>query len=313
MTKLFLKRNMYNKITKKDIKLFITIFACIFILFIVILNFFNIKTSFYNALGNYYFEKNNIETLKNYQKALNSTGNENLKNTVKYNIGNTFYKNNDFSGAIKTYEDIKTDDKELNFRINHNLGNAYYRAGEKIESDKNRFTIWNQSLKKYEKALEIKKDEETQKNYDFVKDKLKKLQEQIAKNSQKNPQTKPMPGGKNGDNNQNKSDEELKNQENSNTGSGKSEEGDKSKDNKNFGKTMTNSGSFNNIGKNTGSGKLSEEDKKMLEQYTKELNDLQKEYQKYLNRNGENAPGVSESGSINDFSGNGDENGGKDW
>lgn len=110
-----------------------------------------------------------------YQKA-NDLYKQLPKNEQRdYNIANSYYKNKEYKKAIEGYESIKADNKELDFKKNHNLGNSYVKE-KNLEKAK----------EAYEKALNIKKDKETQENLEEVKKALKKQK----KNSKDNKDSK---------------------------------------------------------------------------------------------------------------------------
>ena len=70
---------------------------------------------------------------------------------AKYNEGVANYKDGNFSQALQNFKDVKDDN--LSFERLHNLGNTYANLHD-----------FNKSILSYEKALEIKEDNETRFN-----------------------------------------------------------------------------------------------------------------------------------------------------
>lgn len=100
---------------------------------------------------------------------------------------NSEYKWNKFEDAIKNYN------KSLNFLDKkatdyHNIWNSLYRLWEKTKDDNTKKSLWEKSISNYKKALDEKSmtnPSETENNYLFVLDKLKKLNEKNEDNSLK--------------------------------------------------------------------------------------------------------------------------------
>jgi len=111
--------------------------------------------------------QNDLEKASNYfLKANNSAWNYNLWNIsyIKWNYDsaiNYFTKVSEFSSNL------------LLFRTNHNLWNAYYRIWEKDKD--NELKHYENAVTYYWKALNIRFNEQTKSNYDFVLDKIKEL------------------------------------------------------------------------------------------------------------------------------------------
>ncbi|NVP17261.1 tetratricopeptide repeat protein [Candidatus Gracilibacteria bacterium] len=140
----------------------------LFLLIFIFINSSHIRSYYYNTLGDKYYAKQDLEkSIDYFKKADNDSGN--------YNLGNIHYVKRDYDSAIKYFEKVgEYASKDLLFRTNHNLGNAYYRIGE-IDLENN-LKYFEMSLKFYEKALNLFYDKETKSNYDFVLDKIKNLE-----------------------------------------------------------------------------------------------------------------------------------------
>jgi Ca-activated chloride channel homolog len=148
-----------------------------------------------------------------YSAALNHFIEAQLKDPDKpeifYNIGNAYYKLNDFQSAEKSYEQaMKTDKPELRQKILYNIGNSKYRMN-----------MLDQAISGYEDALKINpQDHDARQNLEFVKKKLeqqKKEQKQgDNKDSKKDEQKKQgQPQKKRKDSDDNKSSQKQSNKQ----------------------------------------------------------------------------------------------------
>ena len=83
---------------------------------------------------------------------------------IRYNIGNTLYKQGKFEEAFQEYTKVlSAQDADLHFRSYYNMGNTLYRMN-KLE----------ESILSYTKALQINPDDYDSKfNLEFVRNKLK--------------------------------------------------------------------------------------------------------------------------------------------
>ncbi len=168
----------------------------IFIVSFLLLNIIFLKDFFYNSYSNYLFSNKDFSwALNNFSKAKNVYW--------AYNSANSLYKQNQFEKAIKSYLSIVWDEKNsFNFNIYHNLWNSYYKLWEP-KSDEEKLKNFEKSVSFYEKALNIKYDEQTKKNLDFVLDKMKKIQEkkkQEQQEKQNNEQSKSWSWSENSEN-----------------------------------------------------------------------------------------------------------------
>lgn len=100
-----------------------------------------------------------------------------------YNASNAYYKNEEYEKAVENYEWILwVKNKNLLFETYHNLWNSFYRIWEQKEEEKLEYFL--NSVLNYEKALEIRYDEETEANRDFVLSKIKELEQEQNNNSE---------------------------------------------------------------------------------------------------------------------------------
>jgi len=96
-----------------------------------------------------------------------------------YNIWNTLYKQGKCEDSIKTYLSILwTWKNDLNFKLNYNIANAYYRYGEKQTDVNLEKWYWLKAVDYYKKALKIKYDQQAKDNLEFILKKLKDLENQ---------------------------------------------------------------------------------------------------------------------------------------
>ena len=146
------------------------IWIVIFLFFII--NIFSLNAFYNNFLWKDLYEKkwfsNSVEY---FEKAWNIEW--------FYNKANALYKQKKYIEAIKEYKSILWDEKnDLNFRINHNIANTFYRIWEEEKDSTKKIKNWEESIKYYTDALNIKYDEETKKNLEFVLEKIKKQKEE---------------------------------------------------------------------------------------------------------------------------------------
>ncbi|MDD4603631.1 MAG: tetratricopeptide repeat protein [Bacteroidales bacterium] len=124
--------------------------------------------------GNRKFEKGDYkEAEKDYRKAL-----ELNKGSVKgqFNLGTAVYKNHNFDESVKIYSNLaeKNNDKKIQSKVMHNLGNSLLQSKE-----------YEKSITAYKKALmNDPKDKDTKYNLEYAKMMLKKQQEQQNKKNQ---------------------------------------------------------------------------------------------------------------------------------
>jgi len=193
---------------------------------------------------------------------------------VVLNQANTYYQNKNYAAAIPRYNSLSGASSELGFRANHNLGNAWYRLGEKVSKLESQTIAWSYALESYDKALKIEKNAQTKANRDFVAGKLKELLKELQKKSQE---------GSNGP--KNDSDSASGSGASSSSGSQDSSTGAQSGTGmmKKDGQTWKNTGQFNGIGASDKTfSQMSSTDRERLESYVQFLQQLQKEKGGYL-------------------------------
>jgi Ca-activated chloride channel family protein len=161
---------------KKKIILIIT-----FTLWLIIINFYNLKFYYHNFEWNKFYKNSNFSgSILEFQKSWNFEW--------KYNIANALYKQGKYRDALKVYNELlkspiipfyKGD--EQFFKIFHNIWNTIYKIWEKENDSKTKVKYWKESIESYTNALEIKFNEETNHNLIFVQNKIKIEKEKIKK------------------------------------------------------------------------------------------------------------------------------------
>jgi len=146
------------------------------ILWLLIINLYSTK-SFYE---NYLWE--NLYDVKAYSWSI-------LKFEKSWNIdwvyykANSLYKQKKYGEGIKEYKSIlSAKNNELNFRLNHNIWNSFYRIWQSNKDTEIKIKNWQESVNFYTDALNIKYDEKTKQNLEFV---LKKIKETKSKEQNK--------------------------------------------------------------------------------------------------------------------------------
>lgn len=268
--------------SKKNIYLLIILF--------LILNIFSLKSFYYNLSWDKLYKKwLYIDSANTFEKADNIDW--------IYNKANSLYKKNKYKEGIEEYLTIISEDKTtINYSINHNIWNSYYRIWE---LDNNKLDYWDKSVEYYNKALDIRYDDETKDNLDFV---LKKIQEEKEKNNEEEEEKKEQQWDKS---EESKEDEWKKWEENKKEETGswsKSEENkkweewkewDKSWDDKSWEKSESEKkeewewgtdnieeGEWEKIEEN----KISESQETALKQYEQALKQAEQENQDWFNK-----------------------------
>ncbi|BAF69518.1 VWA domain-containing protein [Nitratiruptor sp. SB155-2] len=124
-----------------------------------------------------------------------------------FDAGNALYKAKKYKEAFQYYAKVQTEDKELEFRKLHNMGNCYFQLQN-----------YQKAIEMYEKALKLKNDPDTKYNLELAKKMLqKKRKQQNKKNDQKQQNQKKSPQQKKSKNKQNsKQEKNQKNQKSQN-------------------------------------------------------------------------------------------------
>ncbi len=126
--------------------------------------------------------KNADKALKNqeYQKAIDEYNKLEENPQINYNKAGAYYKMKKYDEALKEYEKIETDDKNLKAKTLFNKGNTHVQKKE-----------LKKALKSYEEAKKLTpKDEDIDKNIEYVKKLMKKNQQQQKQNQKNNKKKK---------------------------------------------------------------------------------------------------------------------------
>ncbi len=107
---------------------------------------------------------------------------------LQFNTGSAAYKAGDYAQAASGFEKtLKTEQVPLQQSAYYNLGNTKYRLGEKTAKELPQETIktWEEAVKSYDAALQIKADDvDAKHNRDVVKQKLEQLKKQEEQKKQ---------------------------------------------------------------------------------------------------------------------------------
>src|SRR5215472_4210904 len=161
---------------------------------------------------------------KSQQDYASIAAKEPAKAELQFNTGSAAYKAGDYSQAASGFEkSLKTEQVPLQQEAYYNLGNTKYRLGQKTEKENPQETIksWEQAVKSYDAALQIKADDADAKhNRDFVQQKIEQLKkheeqkQQDQKNQQQNSQQQDNQQQQNKDQKNNDQQNQSQNQQN---------------------------------------------------------------------------------------------------
>ena len=127
-----------------------------------------------------------LERLENYQSLVHSK----LTDLI-YKEGIRKYRERNYSGATESFEDsLYLSPEEQLDEINYNLGNCGYKKGELLlnENPKSTIETWEKAIKRYDEAIERRRDSEfTQatKNRDLLIKRLHELKQQLKNQESK--------------------------------------------------------------------------------------------------------------------------------
>ena len=273
----------------------------------------NISFRYYNTKGNENYEKNYYKEAKEeYAKAGKSS--HKLEYIADNNFAVAGYAEGDYSEAAKKLEDAifiycEKQKREYCDLLYYNLGNIYYRLGEKKDNGE-QVDLWQKAIESYRKDLEInQEDNEAQENIDFILKKLKseKEAEKSGDNNEKSEQNNLSDtaggGGKNNQNNNSEkfSDNSGKQSENNNSNNAEgentqnqngqtgspNEENNQNQDNAQPGEDKNEKDSNPGYSGQGGqpAGALDEKTDKQIEDYMKALEKQEKNNQDYFQPN----------------------------
>jgi len=150
---------------------------------------------------------------KEYKQAQSLYKSINTSKEALYNQANAAYKQKLYKDAISLYKNAKSDDRELNYKILHNLGNSYVKMNKLQEAKKS-----------YEEALKINNNKQTEDNLQKVLDALKKEKKNDKKKNKNKNKDKKENKDKNKQNKNKKDKEQNKDKNKKNNDDEKKEE-----------------------------------------------------------------------------------------
>jgi|GEM_PF-606011 len=142
-----------------------------------------------NAL---YHQQNYDEAIKKYRHALQKDAESDM---INFNAGAALYQNEKYTEAQDYFQKaLLSDNEQLKQKAHYNLGNTLYRIAEEAgpKNPQDAVKPLENALVQYEQALQIDpQDQEAQANYQFVREVLKKVKEQIRQQQSQcqNPQS----------------------------------------------------------------------------------------------------------------------------
>lgn len=123
---------------------------------------------------------------------------------LHYNLGNTYYRQNQYEKAIQEFSKVTTDDSKLEHNKLHNLGNSYTKSGK-----------YDKAVEMFEKALKVQEDIDTRNNLEIVKKLLEQQQNSNQEQTQNQQGQNQDQQQESGDNSSESSDDGQQNEDNS--------------------------------------------------------------------------------------------------
>lgn len=133
--------------------------------------------------GNSFYNQDKFqEALKSYEKAILDSPNSDI---VNYDLAAGLYKTENYKDAVKHFEkSLIAKDASLEQKANYNLGNSEYKYGISMEEQnlEGAIDLLKHALHHYENAIELDaEDKDAKHNYEFVKKELERLQKKLKK------------------------------------------------------------------------------------------------------------------------------------
>ena len=208
---------------------------------------------------------------------------ENNQNVLDFNTANTFYADKNFSWALMFYSEVKDLNSDITYLKFHNIWNSLYRLWL-LQDENIRLTSWQKSVWAFEIALKSKSSKDkkdTLANYEFVKKELEKLKKKLQE-KQEEEQKKQEQKESNKENSSTWKESKWGEQEKPKESEIKPDDKktwDKEQNTEDEQKSWTTKWSFNQLWQNWAENteKLSPEEKKELEDYSKYLKQFQRD------------------------------------
>lgn len=112
---------------------------------------------------------------------------------IQLKKGDYYYRLWEYEKALQQYGKIDCKTDFICSILYYNLGNTYYRLWENSHQITDKLWFWQQSLSGYQKALQIKEDEKTRKNYEFVLKKMNEFIDEMKKKQESEKQPPQLP------------------------------------------------------------------------------------------------------------------------
>ncbi len=294
------------------------------IIILILIQGFFLLGSLFLWIGNLLADAGDIANARNwYTVASKYSPLEHERMLANYDLSRLSYNEKKYEESLELLEKFLPDKNVESFSKWHNLGNTLYFLWDETNNTEQKITLWKQSLEAFSGALAIENNPETKANYEFVLEKLQKLEKEKQKQDEKkneswswseNQQQNSGSGSQN-ESQQNWSGSENKSQE--------SQSGSQSQEQTGSGdtKTWSNAGNYNTVWSGNTSEKLTEDQKRQLDEYLKNMQNESKDLQQFF-RQGKplenNTNGINNM--IQNFFGNDpffqdkiDNSGKKDW
>ncbi len=132
-----------------------------------------------------YKEGKYAEAMKEYQR-LQKQKPEDVR--LAFNAGVSAFQAHEYETAVSQFDAATTSrDLKLQQQAYYNLGNSFFRLGEKIGEPDKQVAAWEQAVQNYETALKYDpKDQDARHNLDWARKKLEELKRQQAEQQNQN-------------------------------------------------------------------------------------------------------------------------------
>jgi Ca-activated chloride channel homolog len=236
---------------------------------------------YYNHEGVKAFDRSYLtEARENYTKAADI--NSDLKPIAYNNDALTYYYEQQYDRARDVFEKTELSECENSAspycaELFYNLGNTYYRLGEEALNKEDRSAWWQKAIEVYERDLEISPDDTpAQENIDFILQKMKEAESSSEESGES--------GGKDGQEEGGSGEEgDGSGEDGGSEGTGSETEGAEGE----AGSEQAGDSGEAGEGADQGEAGLSYDENASLERYLQQMEEGQKNMQKYFNQDGQ--------------------------